>query len=140
MMKLICCMIQMPCFLYLILKSLCYMTYQSISSVKFPRAEHFIGRSNPPNIQQKYSTKPPPPPPTHTHTHTRESKANFKLILRRIFKRKFLIFFDVTGYHFFNNDRNMDILALLVFQSKCTISFTKFKVKLSTNIFHLKLY
>ena len=106
MMKLICCMIQMPCFLYLILKSLCYITYQSISSVKFPRAEHFIGRSNPPNIQQKYST----------HTHTQESKANFKLILRRIFKRKFLIFYNVTGYHF----RNMDTLALLVFQSKCT--------------------
>ena len=131
MMKLVCCMIQMPCFLYLILKSLCYITYQSTSSVKFPRAEHFIGRSNPPNIQHFKNI---------VHTPTRESKANFKLILRRIFKRKFLIFFNVTGYYFFNSDRNMDILALLVFQSKCTISFTKFKVKLSANIFHLKLH
>ena len=97
MMKFICCMIQMSCFLYLILKSLCYITYQSISSVKFPRAEHFMGRSNPPNIQQKYSTQ-----------------TNFKLILREIFKRKFLIFFNVTGCHFFYSDGYISFVGLPV--------------------------
>ena len=128
-MKLICCMIQMPCFLYLILKSLCYITYQSISSVKFPRAEHFIGTSNPPNIQQKYST----------HTHTRESKANFKLILRRIFKRKFLLFSTLPAIIF------LIVTGIWIHQLcwssiRNVLSFTKFKVKLSANIFHLKLY